>query len=120
MNHAAEAHSPAIHRDDLASKTGMWLFLFTEMLLFGTLFIVYSVYRYRNITAFHLAAEELDVTIGTINTIILLISSATVAMSITAHAAEEKKACHHSPFDNRGAWTGFPCEQVFRMGPPYS
>ncbi len=49
-----------IHRDDLASKTGMWLFLFTEMLLFGGLFVVYSVYRFRNLTAFHLAAEELE------------------------------------------------------------
>ena len=48
-----------IHRDDLASKTGMWLFLFTEMLLFGGLFVVYSVYRYRNAEAFHLAAHEL-------------------------------------------------------------
>jgi cytochrome c oxidase subunit 3 len=74
----------AIHRDDLASKTGMWFFLFTEMLLFGGLFVVYSVYRYRNPTAFHLAAEELSVFIGTLNTIILLISSATIAMSITA------------------------------------
>lgn len=86
MSHAAE-----LHRDDLASKTGMWLFLFTEMLLFGTLFVVYSVYRYSNSQAFHLAAEELDVTIGTINTIILLISSATVAMSITAIQSKNKK-----------------------------
>ena len=45
-----------IHRDDEASKTGMWLFLFTEMLLFAGLFVVYSVYRFRNSTAFHLAA----------------------------------------------------------------
>src|SRR5665647_941343 len=73
-----------IHRDDLASKTGMWLFLFTEMLLFGGLFVVYSVYRFRNPIAFHLAAEELSVFIGTLNTIILLISSSTIAMSITA------------------------------------
>jgi cytochrome c oxidase subunit III len=73
-----------IHRDDLASKTGMWFFLFTEMLLFGGLFVVYSVYRYRNGEAFHLAAQELNVAIGTINTIILLISSTTIAMSITA------------------------------------
>jgi cytochrome c oxidase subunit 3 len=79
------------HRDDLASKTGMWLFLFTEMLLFGALFVVYSVYRYRNATAFHLAAEELNVVIGTINTIILLISSATIAMSITAVQLKNKK-----------------------------
>jgi cytochrome c oxidase subunit 3 len=75
---------PEIHRDDLASKTGMWFFLFTEMLLFGGLFVVYSVYRYRNGEAFHLAAQELNVAIGTINTIILLISSTTIAMSITA------------------------------------
>jgi cytochrome c oxidase subunit 3 len=80
-----------IHRDDLASKTGMWLFLFTEMLLFGGLFIVYSVYRFRNAAAFHLAAEELSVFVGTLNTIILLISSATIAMSITAIQKNSKK-----------------------------
>jgi cytochrome c oxidase subunit 3 len=80
-----------MHRDDLTSKTGMWLFLFTEMLLFGGLFVVYSVYRFRNSTAFHLAAEELNVFIGTLNTIILLISSATIAMSITAIQKNNKK-----------------------------
>jgi cytochrome c oxidase subunit III len=78
-------------RDDLTSKTGMWLFLFTEMLLFGGLFIVYSVYRFRNAEAFHLAAGELKVTIGTINTIILLISSTTIAMSVTAIRKKNKK-----------------------------
>jgi cytochrome c oxidase subunit 3 len=82
---------PEIHRDDLASKTGMWFFLFTEMLLFGGLFVVYSVYRYRNGEAFHLAAQELNVAIGTINTIILLISSTTIAMSITAMQTKNKK-----------------------------
>ena len=94
-----------IHRDDLASKTGMWLFLFTEMLLFGGLFMVYSVYRFRNAAAFHLAAEELSVFIGTINTIILLISSATIAMSITAIQKHNKKLTliaswyYNSPWD---------------------
>jgi cytochrome c oxidase subunit 3 len=80
-----------IHRDDQASKIGMWLFLFTEMLLFGGLFVVYSVYRYRNPEAFHLAAKELSVFIGTLNTIILLTSSATIAMSITAIQKKSKK-----------------------------
>jgi cytochrome c oxidase subunit 3 len=83
--------NPETHRDDLASKTGMWLFLFTEMLLFGGLFMVYSVYRFRNAVAFHLAARELNVAIGTINTIILLISSTTIAMSITAIQKKNKK-----------------------------
>lgn len=80
-----------IHRDDLASKTGMWFFLFTEMLLFGGLFVVYTTYRYRNPAAFHMAAKDLNVFIGTLNTIILLISSSTIAMSITAVRLKNKK-----------------------------
>lgn len=80
-----------IHRDDLASKTGMWFFLFTEMLLFGGLFVVYTTYRYRNPAAFHMAAKDLSVFIGTVNTIILLISSSTIAMSITAIRLKNKK-----------------------------
>ncbi len=72
------------HRDDVGSKLGMWLFIFTELLLFGGLFIVYGVFRYKNPIAFHLAAEELNVTVGTLNTVILLISSMTMAVSISA------------------------------------
>lgn len=79
------------HRDDLGSKLGMWLFIFTELLLFGGLFIVYSVYRYKHSMAFHIAAQELDVTIGTINTVILLVSSMTIAMSTTAIQKKDKK-----------------------------
>jgi len=79
------------HYDYEGSKLGMWLFIFTELLFFGGLFIVYAVMRYKNGTAFGLAAEELDVSIGAINTIILLISSATIAMSITAIQLKKKK-----------------------------
>jgi cytochrome c oxidase subunit 3 len=79
------------HFDPAASKLGMWLFIFTEILLFGGLFIVYSVYRYKHPVEFHLAAEELNVTIGFINTVILLISSMTVAMSITSLQLGNKK-----------------------------
>ena len=80
-----------VHRDDEASKLGMWLFIFTELLLFAGLFIVYSVYRYLNPTAFHLAAQQLSVTVGTINTIILLISSATIAMASSSIRLKNKK-----------------------------
>jgi len=62
----------------------MWLFLFTELLLFGGLFLVYSIYRYMNADAFLNASYELNVVMGTVNTIVLLTSSLTVAMSITA------------------------------------
>lgn len=77
-------HSAVDHYDAEASKVGMWLFIFTELLLFGGLFIVYSIYRYLNSDAFHMAAVELDTFIGALNTVILLISSMTIAMSTTA------------------------------------
>ncbi|MCF8368563.1 MAG: cytochrome c oxidase subunit 3 [Bacteroidales bacterium] len=72
------------NRDDEASKFGMWLFLFTELLLFGGLFLVYTIYRYLNSDAFLHASYELNVIMGTINTVVLLTSSLTVALSITA------------------------------------
>lgn len=72
------------NRDDEASKLGMWLFLFTELLLFGGLFLVYTIYRYLNADAFLHASYNLNVILGTINTIVLLTSSWTVAMSVTA------------------------------------
>jgi cytochrome c oxidase subunit 3 len=86
------AHGEHIHYDAEASKIGMWLFIFTELLLFGGLFIVYSIYRYLNPEAFHLAAEELNTTIGAINTVLLLVSSMTIAMSTTTLQLKKKGA----------------------------
>jgi cytochrome c oxidase subunit 3 len=80
------------HRDDEGSKLGIWLFIFTELLFFGGLFITYAVYRHGNTEAFHLAGKELDVTLGTINTVILLISSMTIAMATTAIQKKDKRA----------------------------
>jgi cytochrome c oxidase subunit 3 len=76
-----EAH---IHRDDVGARMGMWLFLFTELILFGGMFIIYSVYRFTHQAEFHLAAQELNTIIGTFNTIILLTSSLTMVLSIVA------------------------------------
>jgi cytochrome c oxidase subunit 3 len=72
------------HRDDPGSRMGMWLFLFTELILFGGMFLVYAVYRFKFPDEFRLGAHELNDFIGAVNTIILLTSSLTVAMSITA------------------------------------
>lgn len=79
-----------VHRDDVGARMGMWLFLFTELLLFGGLFILYSVYRYQYPSAFHLAAKELNTIIGAFNTAILLTSSLTMALSITAIQRNQK------------------------------
>lgn len=87
IQHTAAAH---IHRDDVASRMGMWLFLFTELLLFGGMFILYSVYRFTHPQEFHLAAKELNTVIGTFNTAILLTSSLTMALSIAAIQRRQK------------------------------
>ncbi len=83
------AHSTSLvahkHPSDFAgAKIGMWLFLFTEVLLFGGLFITYAVYRSVYPAAFQAGAANLDVTIGAINTLFLLTSSLTVVLAIVA------------------------------------
>jgi cytochrome c oxidase subunit 3 len=70
--------------DEEGAKFGMWLFLFTELLLFGGMFLIYSIYRATHSLEFLLSATELNTFIGTINTLNLLTSSLTVAMSIEA------------------------------------
>ena len=70
--------------DKETGKMGMWIFLFTEMFLFGGLFLIYAVFRTKYSADFHAAAGELNTLIGTLNTVFLLTSSMTVAMSITA------------------------------------
>ena len=72
------------HRDYTGAKLGMWLFLFTEILLFGGMFLLYSIYRTTYTADFHDAAKEMSVTIGAINTVILLTSSLTMVLSIAA------------------------------------
>ena len=75
-------HSELIDSD--TGKLGMWLFLFTELFLFGGLFIVYAVMRSKYAVDFHHAALELNAFVGATNTVVLLVSSMTVAMSLTA------------------------------------
>lgn len=65
-----------------AAKLGMWIFLVTEVLLFGGLFAAYSVYRAWNPDMFYNAHRFLDVQLGTLNTIVLISSSVTMALAI--------------------------------------
>ena len=72
------------HKDYAGAKLGMWLFLFTEILLFGGLFLLYAVYLSRYPQEFTAAGHELNVFYGTANTTVLLTSSLLVAMAVTA------------------------------------
>ena len=62
----------------------MWLFLLTEILLFGGLFMLYAVFRSKHAGEFHKAAEDLNRIAGTANTVVLLTSSLAMALSIAA------------------------------------
>jgi cytochrome c oxidase subunit 3 len=86
-------HHPALaHQfDDLAQQKeattlGMWVFLVTEVLFFGGLFLAYLVYRSWYPVDFAVASHELDIVLGTINTVVLITSSLTMALGV--HAAQ--------------------------------
>lgn len=81
--------SHAEHKDYTGAKLGMWLFLFTELLLFGGLFLLYGVYLKRYPQEFAMAGKQLNWTMGTANTVILLTSSLFAAMAVSAVQRDE-------------------------------
>lgn len=83
------AHS---RRDYTGSKIGMWLFLFTEFFLFFGPILLYSIFRFRYPEAFIDASLALDTGAGVFNTALLLTSSLTMALSITAMQRGKKGA----------------------------
>jgi len=77
--------------DYMGKKIGMWFFLFTELLFFGGMFLLYSVYRYRFPADFHIAAMDENLLIGSVNTAVLLTSSLSMALSVSAVRRGNKK-----------------------------
>ena len=96
---AAHAHSPylAHHFDTMAQqydsgKMGMWVFLGTELLMFGGLFCLYAMYRSNHPDVFLAAHHALNTTLGAINTAVLLASSLTMAWAVRCSQLNQKKA----------------------------
>ena len=65
-----------------AYVVGMWAFLVTEIMFFGAVFLIYTVYRTLNHQAFYEAHKLLDIGLGTLNTFVLLTSSLTMALAV--------------------------------------
>ncbi len=85
---------PAEQFDDMAQQRtaaslGMWVFLMTEMMFFGAMFLAYSTYRIFHTEGFAEGSRHMNIMLGTVNTFILLSSSFFMAMAV--HAAEEGK-----------------------------
>lgn len=86
-SHATTHTRLAHHFDDFeqqreAGTLGMWAFLVTEVMFFGGLFLAYILYRSRSPVEFAHASNSLDVTMGFINTLVLICSSLTMALAV--------------------------------------
>jgi cytochrome c oxidase subunit III len=94
---AVHAHHPALQhqfetmeQQQESATLGMWLFLVTEIMFFGGLFMAYLLYRVWYPEAWAIGSLELDILLGGINTVVLIGSSLTMALAV------------------RSAQTGFP------------
>lgn len=90
-------HALAHHFEDMdqqreASTLGMWAFLVTEVLFFGGLFAGYTIYRYHFPEAFAEGSHHLDITLGTVNTAVLILSSLTMAMAVYSAQTSRNKS----------------------------
>jgi cytochrome c oxidase subunit 3 len=102
---ASEAHSEA-HVETLAlreqfdtaaqqrdaSTLGMWVFLITEVMFFGGMFLAYTIYRSKYPEVFAVASTSLNVFIGAANTVVLLCSSLTMVLAVRASQLNQRKA----------------------------
>lgn len=70
------------NNDYTASKLGFWLFLFTELMLFGAMFLVFAFFFYKMSNDFVVASQSLSLVLGGVNTFILLISTYYMGMSL--------------------------------------
>lgn len=92
--HAAEATAPHFEtatQQKLAATLGMWTFLATEILLFGGLFLAYTVSRAAYPDTWAAMSHRMDLTLGTINTAVLLTSSLTMALAVRAAQLPDRR-----------------------------
>lgn len=80
-----------VHKDYGGAKLGMWLFLYSETLLFGGLFVLYSVYLWGYPSDFARGSNALSLGFGAGNTLVLLTSSLFAAMAVTALQTGKRK-----------------------------
>ncbi len=83
------------------ASIGMWIFLVTEVMLFGGLFMAYTVYRLSNPQAFDTGSAQMEITLGAINTAVLICSSFTMALAVHSSEVGNQRLlatvldCHH-------------------------
>lgn len=83
-NENLQHHFASLDQQFDAAKLGMWVFLATEILMFGGLFVAYAVFFSMYPEAFHAGHHHLNVPLGIVNTTVLIFSSLTMALGVNA------------------------------------
>ena len=76
-------HFSSMDQEHEAGKQGVWLFMVTELMMFGGLFVGYFIYRGLHYDAWYEGGSLLDWRLGAFNTLVLLVSSFTMAQAVT-------------------------------------
>ena len=79
---ALQHHFENMEQQREAGTIGMWVFLVTEIMFFGGMFLAYTLYRSYYPASFASASNHLDITLGAVNTAVLIFSSFTMAMAV--------------------------------------
>ncbi|HEX5889299.1 MAG TPA: cytochrome c oxidase subunit 3 family protein [Pyrinomonadaceae bacterium] len=79
---ALQHHFENMEQQREAGTIGMWVFLVTELMFFGGMFLAYALYRNLFPAAFASASNHLDITLGAVNTAVLIVSSFTMALAV--------------------------------------
>ena len=90
--HELRSHFADFEQQRETASLGMWVFLITEIMFFGGLFCAYLVYRVLYFDSFAAASTTINVTLGAVNTAVLICSSLTMALAVHASAIGSKKA----------------------------
>jgi cytochrome c oxidase subunit III len=91
-NPALLHHFATAEQQKNAASLGMWVFLVTEIMFFGGMFCAYLIYRHWYFGDFGAASKSLSITLGTINTAVLICSSLTVAMAVRSAQVGKQRA----------------------------
>src|SRR5919106_3376170 len=88
---ALQHHFENLEQQREAGTLGMWVFLVTEIMFFGGMFLAYTLYRSKYPEAFASASNHLDLKLGAINTVVLILSSFTMAMAVYSTQVDKRR-----------------------------
>jgi len=89
--HPVPHHFQSAQHEYLSSKEGVWLFLTSEILMFGGLFVGYIIYHNMYPEVFHQGSKHLDWKLGALNTLVLITSSLTMVLGVHYSQREDRK-----------------------------